>query len=157
MFRWTLLPFLFVFSAVIFDQTVLKAQDEGDVAFDTRPDAAFGDATAALREFLRAHHVRSHRDQHFCIAGYQSGSGDDRRAWIYWTEGRKVILWRGASDPQSAKTSIARSHRITDLTKDVVPTEADLKGSTYLVTQAWVDRLISDCQTRGAKYQVKLK
>jgi hypothetical protein len=62
--------------------TILKAQDEGDVAFDTRSDAAFGDATVPLREFLRARHVRSGREQHFCVVGYKSGSGDDKRAWI---------------------------------------------------------------------------
>jgi hypothetical protein len=157
MFRWTVLFSPFVLFVPIFAQTPLRAQDAGDVAFDTRSDAAFGDATVPLQEFLRAQHVRSHRVQHFCVAGYQSASGDVQRAWIHWTEGRKIILWRGASNSQSAKTSIARSRVITDLKKDVVPTEADIKGSTYLVTQAWVDRLIADCQARGAKYEVGSK
>src|ERR1022692_1410126 len=157
MFRRTLLSFSFVLFLWIFGKSPLRAQDVGDVAFDTRLNAAFGEATAALREFLRAQHLHNHRTQHFCIAGYQSANGDDRRAWIHWTEGRKIVLWRGASNPQSAKTSIARSRVVTDLTKDVVPTEADIKGSTYLVTQAWVDRVLSDCLQRGAKYEVGLQ
>jgi hypothetical protein len=101
--------------------------------------------------------VHSRRPQHYCIAGYRSASGDDERAWILWSEGRKIILWRAAADAQSAKTAIARSKRITDLKKDVVPSRADLKGSTYLVTQDWVDRVTADCASRGAKYQVGLK
>ena len=147
----------FVLLARLFAATPARAQDAGDLPFDPRPDAAFGDATAALTEFLHSQQVRTHRVQHFCIAGYQSANRDEQRAWIYWAEGRKIILWRGASNPQSAKTSIARSRVITDLKKDVVPTQADIKGSTYLVTQAWVNRVISDCDARGSKYQIELK
>jgi hypothetical protein len=117
MFRRPLLFFYLALFLPIFDQTSLRAQDVGDVVFDTRSDSAFGDATAALREFLRDQNVRSRRDQHFCIAGYRSANGEDSRAWIHWAEGRKIILWRGASDPRSAKTSIARSHSILDLNK----------------------------------------
>src|SRR5690349_6824556 len=123
--------------SAVFCAPPLQAQDVEDVPFDTRADSAFGDATIPLREFLRDQHVRSRRAQHFCISGYRSAKGDDRRAWIHWSEGQKIILWRGAADPLSAKKAIARSHSILDLKKDVVPTEDDIKGSTYLVTRAW--------------------
>lgn len=149
--RFLVLIFVFL-SAATLDPTVLVAQEAGDVAFDVRSDANFGDATVALREFLRDANIRSPRVQHFCVVGYQSSDGGDKRAWVHWTEGHEIILWSGAADPQSAKTAIVYSRRVLDLKKDVVPTEADIKGSTYLVTRAWVDGVISECQTRGAKY-----
>jgi hypothetical protein len=157
MFRRLPLFFPLVLFGLTFNPSLLKAQDAGDSAFDTRTDPAFGDPTDALREFLRDQRVHTHRPQHFCIVGYRSASGDDKRAWVHWTEGHKIILWRGAADPQSAKTAIARSRVVRDLKKDVVATEADIKGSTYLVTRAWVERLVSDCEARGAKYQAGVK
>ncbi len=156
MLRSALLLFLFVPFVPLFETTA-QAQDPGDVALDFRSDPAFGDPTIPLREFLRDRHVHSRRAQHFCAVGYQSPGGEDKRAWIHWTEGGKIILWRGASDPESAKTAISRSRVSKDLKKDVVPTEADIKGSTYLVTRAWVNHLLSDCRARGAKYEIRLK
>lgn len=135
----------------------LLAQDSGDVPFDTRADAAFGDPTLALREFLRDRHIKSHKPQHFCAVGYQDASGMSRRAWVHWPQGGQIILWEGATDPASAKTAIARSRRVTDLGKDVVATEAEVKGSTYLVMRSWVDRITKECDARGAKYTVRLR
>ncbi len=131
------------------------AQDAGDRPFDFRSDAAFANAEGALQEFLRDRHVRSSKVQHFCIVGYQNAS--EERAWVYWTEGQQIILWHGAADPPSAASSIARSQRAIDLKKDVVTTEADIKGSTYLVARAWVDHLLADCQSRGERYAISLR
>ena len=144
-------------SVAALNPIMLIAQDAGDIAFDTKSDASFGDATTALHKFMHNVHMRSHRVQHFCVVGYQSADTSDKRAWVYWTEGHEIILWSGASDPQSAPTALVYSRRILDLKKDVVPTEADIKGSTYLVTRTWVHDVISVCRTRGVKYQITAK
>ena len=132
----------------------LNAQDPGDTAFDYRADAGFGDPSAGLREFLRTRHVR--KTQHFCAVGYRDSSGGNKRAWIIWAEGRKILDWTGSSDPAFATHSVARS-RVIDLERDVVATEAGLKGSTYLVTRAWVSSLQTDCKARGVQYEVRVK
>ena len=129
-----------------------SAQDQGDGPLTTRTNPAFGDATVPLQEFLRDRHIHTSKSQHFCVVGYQGST--DSRAWIHWVEGEQLILWRGATNPQGAKSAIARSRRIIHLKKDVVPTEADVKGSTYLVTRAWVDHILADCEARGEKYKI---
>jgi len=127
-----------------------QAQDKGDHTFNTRDDATFGDATAALREFLRSQHIgRRKPTQNFCVVAYENSGGNEKRAWVHWPEGHKLILWSGGSAP------LARSRRIIDLTKDVVASDADVNGSTYLVTQAWADQVIADCAARGVPYQIR--
>lgn len=133
---------------------VAAPQDEGDIPLATRSDADFGDATAPLKEMLRQRRISPARTQHFCIAGYQSAAHTGKRAWIVWKEGRQILLWNGATDPVSAKTAIARSRRVIDLRKHVVANESAIKGSTYLVTRAWVDKLTSECESRGEKYEI---
>lgn len=128
-----------------------SAQDQTDAPLTTRTSPNFGDATIPLREFLRDRHAHTSKTQHFCIVGYQDNT--ESRAWIHWVEGQQIILWRGATNPQGTKSAIARSRRVIDLKKDVVSTEADLQGSTYLVTRAWVDQILADCQARGEKYK----
>lgn len=128
------------------------AQDQSNTPFTTRTNPNFGDATVPLREFLRERHTHASKTQHFCVVGYQDAS--ENRAWIHWVEGRQIILWRGSTNPRGAKSAIARSRRVIDLRKDVVATEADVKGSTYLVTRAWVDHILADCQARGEKYKI---
>ena len=118
---------------------VFAAQEPGDTPFDFRADAAFGDAAVPLRELSKG------KRGHFCVVGYQ-GPAESRRAWVVWREGRRIILWEGSS--------IAHSRRVLRLKKDVVRTEADLKGSTYLVTRAWVDRVTADCARRGVQYDI---
>jgi hypothetical protein len=118
---------------------VFASQDPGDAPFDFRTDSAFGDATARLEELLKG------KRGHFCVVGYQ-GPGESRRAWVVWREGRRIILWEGSS--------IAHSRRTLRLKKDVVRSEVELKGSTYLVTRAWVDRVTSDCARRGVAYDI---
>ena len=71
---------------------------------------------------------------HFCVVG-EKGDGYDW-TYIFWQERHQLITW---SPPYTIGTMDANS--ILDLTKDVVPTDADLGGSTYLVSRPWVDAL----------------
>lgn len=128
------------------------ASDAGTI-FDTRIAEHFGDATAPLKAYLAAASPSPAGPQHFCIVGYDRGEGG-KAAQVHWREGNRLILWEGASDPAYAADAIRQSRRNLDLVTDVVATDADINGSTYLVTQAWVDRVLSDCAARGAQYTV---
>ncbi|BDC52847.1 hypothetical protein F183_A51620 [Bryobacterales bacterium F-183] len=117
--------------------------------FDTRSDNTFGDAAAGLRLFLEARKdIPSGQQQHFCVVG--TSEGDAKRAWVHWKEGNMLILWEPGDEYQ-----IARSRRKLDLMKDVVGTEADLNGSTYLVTRQWADTITTACTHTGALYTVE--
>ena len=129
---------------------IAQAQDKGDHIFNTLDNATFGDPRATLRDFLRSQHIGRRKPiQNFCVVAYQDYGGNEKRAWVHWPEGHKLILWTGGAAP------LARSRRIIDLTKDVVASDADVNSSTYLVTQAWADQVIADCATRGVPYQVR--
>ena len=87
----------------------------------------------------------------FCILGFEDSAGI-RLAWVYWKEGRALILW----EPATPQTPLSLSQRYLDLRKDVVESEAELKGSTYLVTRAWVNETVSACSKIGDKYTIRI-
>jgi hypothetical protein len=120
--------------------------------FDTRTAQYFGDATVPLKAYLAAAQTAPAGPQHFCIVGYDHSG--DRSALVHWREGNRLIQWDGASDPAYAEDAIRNARSDLDLTKDVVATDADINSSTYLVTRAWVDRVLADCAARGAEYTV---
>lgn len=122
--------------------------------FDTRTARYFGDAKPALTEYLKTQLPLKQTRHHFCVVGYQ-GSEGNKLAYVDWQEGKKLILWEGSAYPEYAHESIKNSRRQLDLTKDVVKTEADIAGSTYLVTESWVAGVKNDCRKSGAKYSVR--
>jgi hypothetical protein len=131
-----------------------SAQDATDAFFDTRKAEHFGDARLPLREYLRTKLPLKQNHHHFCVIGYQ-GADKSRRAWVHWREGAQLMLWSGFTDPQYRRDSIRQSRRQLDLKTDVVKTEEEVAGSTYLVTQAWVTKVMGDCEKGGAKYRIK--
>lgn len=120
--------------------------------FDTRTAPGFGDATTPLKAYLGAAATPITGPQHFCIIGYNGAEG--RTAFVHWREGNRMIAWAGAEDPDYFADSIKSSRRDLDLATDVVATEADIAGSTYLVTRAWVARVQADCAAKGARYTI---
>jgi hypothetical protein len=83
---------------------------------------------------------------HFCIVGYNESS--DRYAWVYWREGNALILWEpNVNDPMYP--SLSWSRRYLHLNKDVVNSMAEVGTSTYLVTRAWVNKVLRDCRKMG--------
>ena len=122
--------------------------------FDTRADPQFGDARPALRVYLAQQRPRWRAPQHFCVVGYVQPSGT-RSAQVHWREGSRLILWEGASDPAFARDAIKSSRRDLDLSRDVVADEAAVAGSTYLVTRAWVRKVLTDCAAKGIRYTIR--
>ena len=86
------------------------------------------------------------------MIGYRRGA--EKYAWVHWREGRILALWEGGADPRSAETAPVASRRQLDLNLDVAATEAEIAGSTYRVSQAWLDQTLADCQAHGWQYAV---
>jgi hypothetical protein len=123
----------------------VDAQGPEPKGFDVATDQDFRNFKQVVTEFAHKHSPRSDND--FCIAGYITPD-NLKNAWIIWRQGRQIILWEG----QTADLDAAR--RKIDLKSDVVPTENDLHGSTYLVTKAWVENVTSNCERSGVKVHV---
>lgn len=78
-----------------------------------------------------------------------SKDGDREFAYAYWKEDNSITILnlplalplKKGSGEYFWLTSIAR----IDLDKDVVPTKADIGGSSFLVDRPWVEKIKSDC------------
>lgn len=127
---------------------VLRAQTaaaEGDGrTFDFASDPAFRDYKHVITEFAHKHRPNAKND--FCISGFYTRD-NLKSAWVIWRQGRQMILWEG-------QQNLDDSRRDLHLASDVVPTEADLHGSTYRVTKAWVKRIAAVCEQSGVKVHV---
>jgi hypothetical protein len=75
---------------------------------------------------------------------------DDRSkfAWVLWEQGNELILY------EDGETDLSRSRRRLNLKKDVVASESDLHGSTYLITRDWLDQIQSSCRQHGAQLHI---
>ncbi len=82
----------------------------------------------------------------FCVISHEDVNY--KYAWVYWQEGKAIILW----EPSKEIVDLATSRRYIHLPQDVVANEADLHGSTYLVTSQWVNSLLKDCQVNVKKF-----
>ena len=129
------------------------AQDKQDAVFATESAAHFGDPLPALQLMVRQRSAPTAVRHHFCIIGYESPDSS-RRAWVLWSEAKRISLWEGATDPTSAREALIQSRRNIDLRRDVVKDRAALEGSSYRVTRAWVNDLKADCAAKGKHYIV---
>lgn len=126
---------------------------------DVLPRAVLRAYVQTVDEVHASHYAA--RASHFCFV-QQSDSdrpGEAPMVWMVWDEdGRIQSLGNAASRPgvgheltpqqEGRMLALAKSLR---LATDVVPTSADIAGSSYLVEQAWVDRLMDHCRTLGRK------
>jgi hypothetical protein len=118
--------------------------------FSVRDRAGYEHPEATLQQLVDS---RGHRGaNHLCVVGYQLPSGHGF-AWVYWPEDHAMILWEPTRP--GSHWALARSRRYLDLDKDVVATDDDVQGSTYLVTRAWVARTIAECRAHGDSFVVR--
>jgi hypothetical protein len=108
----------------------------------------------ALREVVAE--KAKHRRNTFYVSPVHYFNHGASNAVVYWKEGRSLILW----EPERSATSQGRRHelvwsrRFLSLDKDVVPTLADVGGSTFLLTKAMARRMIRECVRNGQKFVV---
>ena len=124
------------------------AQEGAPQAFLVSKTPGFSNPRAVLRKLV-ALKGKARRNS-FCVIGYQYPDGE-KSAWVYWREGKAIILWEPTVNEID---DLTLSRRYLRLTKDVVENESQVQGSTYLVTRQWVNSLLRDCQTRGEKFTV---
>jgi hypothetical protein len=145
-----LLAFLTLTISVVLP-SVLAAQtipQEAEIkVFDLATAPDFQDYKRVLTGYAHKHNPKSDND--FCVVGYLTADGL-KSAWVIWPQKRKIILWEGQND-------LDLSRRRLDLKSDVVPTENDLHGSTYLVTKAWVKQITDVCERSGTQVHVPRK
>lgn len=127
--------------------TVTFAQELGLKLFDVVSDADFQNYEQVITDYARKYQPK--KENTFCVFGFWS---DDnvKGAWIVWQEGKQIILWEGGEELDSSRRKI-------NLKSDVVATENELHGSTYLVTQAWVGNITDTCDRSGVKVRVPKK
>lgn len=136
---------------------ILSPADTGlpTATFDTRTDPHYGDARVPIRTYLQKPYIRARRGpQHFCVIGYVDEDGG-RNALVHWREGKKILPWPGAVSAEWRADAIVLAPHKLDLMRDVVPAQADIGGSSYLVTRAWVAQVLADCRAHGTRYVVR--
>jgi hypothetical protein len=129
--------------AVAVAQTSATASDLK--TFDIRSEPQFANYKSVVAQYAQAKRPAFAND--FCILGYVTGD-NLKNAFVIWQQGRQIIVWYGGDQ------SLADSQRIINLRSDVVPTEKDLHGSTYLVTKAWVADVTGSCARGGVAIHV---
>ncbi|WNO09027.1 hypothetical protein [Teredinibacter sp. KSP-S5-2] len=85
---------------------------------------------------------------HFFVAKYVAA---EQLTYMYWLEGRKLwILTPGGTTEESwLGMRYPSGGQLLDVDKDVVATEKEVGGSSYLVTQPWMQQRIYDTVVLG--------
>jgi hypothetical protein len=117
---------------------------DGAKPFDVASQKDFLRYEVALREYVTQ--TKSVKETDFCIVGF-AREGIWRKAWVLWPQGDRIFEWGGG------ESKIASLQEI-NLKTDVVSSESEIKGSTYLVTQEWVSRLRDACNCFGRKVHI---
>lgn len=92
---------------------------------------------------------------HFHVVGHRLKDGSDC-AWVYWEEGRAIILWEPTRYPEYP-VNLSISRRFLSLDRDLVATDKEIKGSTCLVTRKWAEDMIKACKKHGDHFVITKK
>lgn len=118
---------------------------DGALPFDVASDPHFAGYEAALREYLLQETDLA--ETRFCVIGFVDPQQGERDVSVLWPEGSRLFAWEGG------ESKLANAKQI-DLKKDVVASEDEIRGSTYLVTREWLERLVSACHCYGRTLRV---
>jgi hypothetical protein len=104
-----------------------------------------------LKQFVFREKQNNHVNHFIALVPHREGE-PDQSLWLYWEEDHRIIFHSasrfGTPTEEGFQIAIAKS---LDLMRDVVEREEDVHGSTYLVTRAWADEVLSQCEHRGVK------
>jgi hypothetical protein len=144
MTKQKLMSSIFIISALMLPTIAISASTDSDT-FKVSDDKEFSGYREPLVAYLRNRHTTTLA--RVCILGEQGADGS-KWAWVIWPKGRKMILWGGGD------SSMISSRRILDLKRDVVASEPEVKGSTYLVTRRWVEQQQARCNQFGTQVEI---
>ena len=78
----------------------------------------------------------------------------DGEFWVLWHEKKRLFLIYWPVSSKEFCNEGRSGRRNLDLTKDVVPTPDETRGSTYLVDEAWASRVMFDAIIRGPTFSI---
>ena len=114
-------------------------------------DARYARPIPALKQVVaeKARHVRNT----FYVSPVCYFNNGTSNAMVYWREGRALILWEPdpSADPDRRRHELVWSRRFLSLDKDVVPTLADVGGSSFLLTKQMARDMVRECVRDGKK------
>jgi hypothetical protein len=110
--------------------------------FELRGSRYFSNYNAVVGRYLRQH--SPNRRARACVVGQRIVGQQDETAYVIWRGGDQLILWWGGDD-----ADLNRSNRLLSLSRDVVPSDAAIGTSTYLVSRPWVAALERKCVRYG--------
>jgi hypothetical protein len=101
-------------------------------------------------------HFSPHATNHFYVGAVELDRGQLVRALVYWKEERTLLDYSELAADAPKGAEVEAWHHGLKLDRDTVDTEADIAGSTYLVThRVWVDWM-EQCISSGRPYCILL-
>lgn len=102
----------------------------------------FSGVVATLKELI-AREGKSKRNTIFISEVFQE---DGREySYAYWKEDKSIIILHLPLEKDSASYDWLYGKARVDLELDVVPTQEDIGGSSFLVNRVWVNRILKKC------------
>lgn len=123
---------------------------EGPTPFKVSGDKTYEPVSGALTALVRQKATVTLN--HLCAVGYRNPDGSTY-AWVYWREGKALILWEPHVAGSPAK-ALSASRRYLQLDRDAVANTDQLKGSTYKITQEWVHQITRECELYGERFEI---
>jgi hypothetical protein len=117
-----------------------------------RKDPRYAHPQAALKGVVDERGKQG-RNTFYVSRVYYFGNGGNL-AWVYWREGRAIILWEPDPSGANRKHELLWSRRFLSLDKDVVAREQDIGGSSYLESREWARHTIHDCTRHGSRFVI---
>jgi hypothetical protein len=142
-----MLPLAPIFLLLALFSTPCRAQDPAAAqVFDISKDGDFANYRQVVTSYIGKRQTQ--KTTQVCLLG-KTASDSSKMAWLIWEAGQEIVLY------DQGETNLKHSRRKLNLKNDVVETEAELNGSTYLVTRAWVTQLQLQCQQYGSIFSIK--
>ena len=150
----SLLPILIILACadVLFAQT--RKVDDCVRRGDIYRDAQYAHPLPALKQVV-AEKARRNRNTFYVSPVCYLNNGVTSTL-VYWREGRALILWEPYADASTKdrRHALVWSRRFLLLDRDVVPTLADVAGSSFLLPKALARRDIRECVRYGAQIRL---
>lgn len=102
----------------------------------------FSGIVATLKELVKRN-AKTRRNT-FYISGVKK-DGSREFAYAYWKQDKSIIILQLPLEKETADYYWLYSKARIDLLTGVVPTEEDIKGSSFLVDRPWVDKILQRC------------